>query len=117
MKIDLIGMILQRAGRRCFDGALLDDEGSPMPADDALHTLIMEHAKAASGGASSLVAVSPERVQKRTTADIGPHQWWLCEADDPSRGATWTREPDADDIAFVEKHTGRRHVARRLVLE
>ncbi len=117
MKTNLIGMILNNAGRRCFEGALLDDDGKPMAAADSLHTLIMEHAKVAAGGTSSLVAVAPEFVRKQTTADIGPRQWWLCEAEDPSRGATWTREPDADDIAFVEKHTGCKHVARRLVLE
>jgi hypothetical protein len=26
MKINLIGMILNNAGRRCFDGLLLDDD-------------------------------------------------------------------------------------------
>lgn len=60
MKINLIGMILNNAGRRCFDGALLDDEGKPMPAADSLHTLIMEYAKVANGGTSDVVTTSRE---------------------------------------------------------
>ena len=55
--------------------------------------------------------------QKRTTVGIGPRLWWLCEADDPSRGAMWTREPDADDIALIEEHKKCSHVSRRMVLE
>ena len=60
MKINLIGMILNNAGRACFDGALLDDNGKPMPAADSLHTLIMEYAKVINGGTSDVVAVSRE---------------------------------------------------------
>ena len=60
MKINLIGMILNNAGRRCFDGALLDDNGKPMPAADSLHTLIMEYAKVVNGGKSDLVVASRE---------------------------------------------------------
>lgn len=60
MKINLIGMILNNAGRRCFDGALLDDEGKPMPAADSLHTLIMEYAKVINGGTSDVVTISRE---------------------------------------------------------
>lgn len=63
MKINLIGMILNNAGRRCFDGALLDDAGKPMPAADSLHTLIMEYAKVVNGGTSDVVTISRE-VQK-----------------------------------------------------
>lgn len=29
MKINLIGMILNNAGRACFNGAILDDNGKP----------------------------------------------------------------------------------------
>lgn len=60
MKINLIGMILNNAGRACFNGALLDDNGKPMPAADSLHTLIMEYAKVINGGTSDVVAVSRE---------------------------------------------------------
>jgi hypothetical protein len=60
VKINLIGMILNNAGRACFDGALLDDNGKPMPAADSLHTLIMEYAKVINGGTSDVVAVSRE---------------------------------------------------------
>jgi hypothetical protein len=58
MKINLIGMILNNCGRACFDGALLDDGGKPMPAADSLHTLIMEYAKVVNGGASDMVTTS-----------------------------------------------------------
>ena len=117
MKTNLIGMILNIAGRRCFDGVVIDDDGKVLPADESLHELIMEHAKVSTGGTSTLVAVSPRFVRKRTNADIGPVGWWLCEAEDPSCGAMWTHEPDAEDIAFVEAATKRKHVARRMVLE
>lgn len=60
MKINLIGMILTNAGERCFDGALLDDNGTPMPAADSLHHMIMEYAKVINGGVSDVVAVSRE---------------------------------------------------------
>lgn len=60
MKINVIGMILNNAGRRCFEGALLDDAGKPMSAADSLHTLIMEYAKVVNGGKSDLAVVSRE---------------------------------------------------------
>lgn len=60
MKINLIGMILNNAGRRCFDGAILDDNGKPMPAADSLHHMIMEYAKVVNGGTSELVTTSRE---------------------------------------------------------
>ena len=60
MKINLIGMILNNCGRRCFDCAVLDDDGRPMPAADSLHTLIMEYAKVMNGGTSTLVTASRE---------------------------------------------------------
>lgn len=47
----------------------------------------------------------------------GPKIWWLCEVYDHSRGATWTRQPDEDDIEWVNKEVGRKHVAMRLVPE
>lgn len=67
MKINLIGMILNNCGRRAFDGALLDDNGKPMPAADSLHALIMEYARVANGGQSDLVVMSREVL----TAAIG----------------------------------------------
>ena len=60
MKINLIGMILNNAGWRCFDGAILDNGGKPMPAADSLHYMIMEYAKVMNGGTSDIVAVSRE---------------------------------------------------------
>lgn len=46
---------------------------------------------------------------------IGPRLWWLHEVDNPASGAVWTREPDADDIAFVENESKRKHAVKRLV--
>lgn len=60
MKINLIGMILNNCGRRCFDGALLDDSGKPMAAADSLHNMILEYAKVANGGTSDVVTTSRE---------------------------------------------------------
>ena len=60
MKINVIGMILNNCGRRLFDGAVLDDNGKPLPAADSLHTLMMEYAKVMQGGTSDLVVASRE---------------------------------------------------------
>ncbi len=60
MKINVIGMILNNAGRSSFEGAVLDDNGKPMSAADSLHTLIMEYAKVVNGGKSDLAVVSRE---------------------------------------------------------
>ena len=60
MKMNLIGMILNNAGRRCFDGAILDDNGRPMPAAESLHHMIMEYAKVVNGGTSDIVTTSRE---------------------------------------------------------
>lgn len=60
MKINLIGMILNNCGRRSFDGAILDDNGKPMPAADSLHHMIMEYAKVFNGGTSDVVTISRE---------------------------------------------------------
>lgn len=60
MKINLIGMILNHAGRRCFHGVILDDNGKPMPAADSLHHMIMEYAKVVNGGTSVVVTTSSE---------------------------------------------------------
>ncbi len=56
MKINLIGMILNNCGRKCFDGAILDDDGKPMSAEKSLDFMIMEYAKVANGGKSSVVS-------------------------------------------------------------
>lgn len=58
MKIDLIGMILNNAGRRCFDGAIIDDDGKELDAAHSLDHMIMEYAKVRNGGESSTVVVS-----------------------------------------------------------
>jgi len=72
MKINLLGMILNNAGRRCFDGAILDNNGKPMPAADSLHFMIMEYAKVFQGGTSDVVTISKEvlgaEVKKATPA-------------------------------------------------
>lgn len=60
MKIDLIGMILNNAGRRCFDGAITGDDGKPLNAATSLHHMIMEYAKVANGGKSDVVTTSRE---------------------------------------------------------
>ncbi len=54
-------------------------------------------------------------IDARTLQTIGPRLWWLHEVDDTSSGAVWTREPDADDIAFVEKESGKKHAVKRFV--
>jgi len=64
MKIDLIGMILNNAGRRCFDGAIIDDDGKPLDAANSLDYMIMEYAKVKNGGESSTVCVSKHLVLK-----------------------------------------------------
>ena len=58
MKIDLIGMILNDAGRKCFDGAIIDDDGNQLDAVQSLDYMILEYAKVRSGGESSTVAVA-----------------------------------------------------------
>jgi hypothetical protein len=60
VKVNLIGMILNNAGRQCFDGFVIDDDGKHLPAADSLHTLIMEYAKVINGGTSDLVVASRE---------------------------------------------------------
>lgn len=60
MKVNLIGMILNNAGRACFDGFVIDDNGKHLPAADSLHALIMEYAKVMGGGTSDLVVASRE---------------------------------------------------------
>jgi hypothetical protein len=58
MKIDLISMILNNAGRRCFDGAIINDEGKQLDAAHSLDYMIMEYAKVRNGGESSTVVGS-----------------------------------------------------------
>lgn len=79
MKVNVIRMILDNTGRRCFEGAVLDDSGKPMGAADSLHTLIMEYAKVVNGGNSDLATTSREVTQNalapcaRENADqLGP---------------------------------------------
>lgn len=60
MKVNFIGMILNNAGRACFDGLVLDDNDKPLPAADSLHMLMMEYAKVMNGGTSDLVVASRE---------------------------------------------------------
>ncbi len=58
MKVDFIGMIFNLAGAHQFDRLVIDDDGREMSAHESLHALIMEYAKVANGGESSLVVVS-----------------------------------------------------------
>lgn len=60
MKINVIGMILNNAGRHRFEGAILDDNGKPMSAANSLHAMIMEYAKVINGGQSDIVTTSRE---------------------------------------------------------
>jgi len=60
MKVNLIGMILNNAGRHCFDGAILDDNGKPLDAAHSLDYMIMEYAKVRNGGNSQTVTLSRE---------------------------------------------------------
>lgn len=57
MKIDLIGMILNTAGRRHFDGLIVDDDGKELDAVHSLDLMIMEYARVRNGGTSSSVAI------------------------------------------------------------
>jgi hypothetical protein len=59
MKIDLIGIILNHAGRRPFNGLIIDDDGRELDAHESLDALIMEYAKVRGGGQSDIVAVRP----------------------------------------------------------
>ena len=60
MKINLIGTILNNCGRKAFDQAIIGDDKKPLSAADSLHVMIMEYAKAFSGGKSDVVALSRE---------------------------------------------------------
>ena len=60
MKINLIGMILNNAGRRCFDGAILDDDGKPLNANQSLDYMFTEYVKVKNGGESSTISVPKE---------------------------------------------------------
>lgn len=71
MKVNVIGMILNNAGRRSFEGAVLDDNGKPMSAADSLHALIMEYAKVFNGGESSLATTSREVSAQAKGVDHG----------------------------------------------
>lgn len=66
MKVNLIGMILNNAGRACFDRLVVDDGGKPLSAADSLHTLLMEYAKVMGGGKSDLVVGSREVMVRPT---------------------------------------------------
>lgn len=66
MKVNLIGMILNNGGRRCFDGFVTDDNGKALPAADSLHALMMEYAKVINGGASDIVVASREVTSTRS---------------------------------------------------
>ena len=71
MKINLIGMVLNNAGRKCFEGALIGDDGKPLSAADSLHILIMEYAKVINGGVSEIVTASREVLTKCSTNGEG----------------------------------------------
>ena len=66
---------------------------------------------------AALTAPAAEVPEAMGDALKGPKLWWLCEANDLSSGAVWTRQPDADDVAWVSKETKRSHIAMRLVPE
>ena len=71
MKVNVIGMILNNAGRKCFDGFVIDDNGRHLSAADSLHTLMMEYAKVMNGGTSDLVVASREVLIAAPTAQEG----------------------------------------------
>jgi hypothetical protein len=60
MKVNLIGMILNNAGRQCFDCMIKDGAGKELGAADSLHFMIMEYAKVIGGGTSDTVTASRE---------------------------------------------------------
>lgn len=57
MKIDLVGMIFNWAGRETFDGLIIDDAGNELGSEESLHFMIMEYAKVVGGGKSDVIAV------------------------------------------------------------
>ena len=97
MKINLIGMILNNCGRKCFDGAVLDDNGKPMPAADSLHHMIMEYAKVVNGGTSDCVTTSREEAMTQVDYD---RNWWrsaivdACEPQDCWMAWKFTKKLD-----------------------
>lgn len=60
MKINLIGMILNNRGRKCFDGTIIADDGKPLNAANSLHAMILDYAKVWNGGTSEIVTLSRE---------------------------------------------------------
>lgn len=99
MKIDLIGMILNTAGRRHFDGIIIDDDGKVLDAVRALDHMILEYAKVRYGGTSDTVAVSDSMPK------LSPVAWWDAEA--PS-GLRWSEEfvrssfPDGSPVVVLK---------------
>lgn len=81
MKINLIGMILNNAGKRAFDGIIIDDDGKTLDAVHSLDHMIMEYAKVRYGGTSETVVV-PDGLSTLT-----PVALWDAEA---PQGMRWT---------------------------
>ena len=55
MKIDLIGMILNLAGRRHFEGLIIDESGAELDAEHSLDYMIMEYARVRNGGEVDII--------------------------------------------------------------
>lgn len=66
MKINLIGMILHHAGESPFEDCIIGDDGTELDAVAALDAMIMDYAKARSGGKSAVVVI-PERFRDAQT--------------------------------------------------
>lgn len=117
MKINVIGMILNNAGRRSFDAAVLDDNGKPLPAADSLHAMIMEYAKVFNGGTSDLVSLSrevlaqPQAQQPAVAQGAGeavPYAYAVYFPDQP----TEMLAHDLDDLC--DDMTNREHTVTQL---
>lgn len=79
MKINVIGMILNNAGRRSFDGAVLDDDGKPMSAADSLHTLMKAYARAALAQAPAAEPLTDQARMQWIAINFPQVKLWFLE--------------------------------------
>ncbi len=103
MKIDLIGMILNTAGRRHFDG-LISNDGKPLDAIACLDYMIMEYANARKGGYSATVVV-PRQILEAAASEHTPSGTWpaVCHQRTFVEGAKWWQWKNCGSTAFASE--------------
>jgi len=107
MKIDLIGMILNTAGRRHFDG-LISNDGKPLDAIACLDYMIMEYAKVRKGGESSTIVVPRQILEAAAseapdTSGVTAHEWLIGSLKEMrEQGATTISTPTVMHFADRE---------------